>query len=311
MITKLLPVILPVVVKLLSEKSIPLPPDELILPSAILISPTVALVVTDKVPEDVNESAEIPLLASYTTALLATAVPAVAPSRRFISSLSAVTPDKILSSASVAVTVASLLIWSPVAEITVLPNVNALVTNPVVVVVPLTVTELLARVIKSASAPCPIVSDPTLILPTSSEPDFIESAPTSIDPKPSVIEPALSAPTSVIVLVSEAARNLASAAVLVYTSAFLWTSPIKVLILEVTPDNWLILVAETPVTPSKIFNSVSVAVTVVSLLICSAEAVTATAPNVSDEAVNSPFTVSGLDEVTSLAVNVITEAPSL
>ena len=215
LITKLLPVILPVVVKLLLAKSIPLAPEELILPLAILISPIEALVVTVNVPEEDKESAEIPLLASYITALLATAVPTVAPSRRLISSLSAVTPVRILSSASLDVTEASLLISAPEAVISTPPKLKVLVTNPVVVVVPLTVTELLANVIKSVSAPWPIVSVPTLTLPTSSDPDLIRSVPISIEPNPSVIEPELSAPTSVMVLTFAIARNLASAAVFV------------------------------------------------------------------------------------------------
>ena len=51
------------------------------------------------------------------TALLATAVPTLAPSRRFISSLSAVTPVRILSSESLDVTEASLFISAPEAVI--------------------------------------------------------------------------------------------------------------------------------------------------------------------------------------------------
>ena len=64
LITKLLPVILPVVVKLLSEKSMPLAPDVVILPLAIVTLPISALVATDNVPAEVIASATIPLLPS-------------------------------------------------------------------------------------------------------------------------------------------------------------------------------------------------------------------------------------------------------
>jgi len=84
-----------------------------------------------------------------------------------------------------------------------------------------------------------------------------------------------------------------------------------VLIFELTPDNWLIFTAETPVTPSKILSSASLDVTVASLLICSAVADTAVFPSVRDDAVTLHVTVSGLEAVISVAVNVITEAPSL
>ena len=57
-----------------------------------------------------------------------------------------------MRSAALDVTVASLLICAAVAVTGVPPSVKLPVTNPVVVVVPLTVTELLARVIKSVSA---------------------------------------------------------------------------------------------------------------------------------------------------------------
>ena len=140
-------------VKLLSEKSIPLAPEELILPLAIVISPTSALVVTDKLPDEVKVSAVTPLLASYITALFATAVPAVAPDNTLISSLVAVTPVNILSSASDDVTVVSLFICAALAVTAVPPNVKLPVANVVVVVSPLIITDSFPRVIRSASAP--------------------------------------------------------------------------------------------------------------------------------------------------------------
>ena len=219
LITKLLPVILPVVVKLLSEKSIPLAADVVILPLAIVTLPISALVATDKVPAEVMASATIPLLASYITALLATAVPAVAPDNTLISSLVAVTPVNILSSASVDVTVASLFICAALAVTAVPSNVKLPVANVVVVVSPLIVTDSLPRVIKSASAPWPILSVPMLTLPISSEPALRLSFPISIAPKVSVIEPAVKAPTSVIPPLSASCLTyLSSDWVLVKTS---------------------------------------------------------------------------------------------
>ena len=155
------------------------------------------------------------------TALLATAVPALAPVSILISSLVAVTPVNILSSASDDVTVASLFICAALAVIAVPPNVKLPVANVVVAVSPLIVTDSLPSVIKSASAPWPMLSVPMLTFPISSEPALRLSFPISIAPKVSVIEPAVKAPTSVIPPLSESCLTyLSSDSVLVYTSDF-------------------------------------------------------------------------------------------
>ena len=78
------------------------------------------------------------------------------------------------------------------------PRVNEVVTRPVVVVVPLTVTDSFPNVIRLVSTPCPIVSVPMLTLPISNEPPVKELVPISIFPNVLVIEPAVSIPTSVI-----------------------------------------------------------------------------------------------------------------
>ena len=64
-------------------------------------------------------------------------------------------------------------------------------------------------------------------------------------------------------------------------------------------------------TPSNTLSSVSLAVTVASLLIWAAVAVTAVPSNVIEEADTPPDTTRGLVAVISVAVKVITEAPSL
>ena len=123
------------------------------------------------------------LLLSTVNTLPPTTVPAVTPSKRFISSLLAVTPSRIFNSSA--------------DDVTLVPPISSVDTCNS----PATLTSPLANVTKAVSSLWPIVLLPTTTLDVSIEPPdivpvvLIVSEPTFIEPKLEVIEPLSNAPT--------------------------------------------------------------------------------------------------------------------